>query len=119
MFFDDIDIDLSNYAEDTTPCAYNLEHEKVIKLLDKNTNKLFDRVLDNVLKANPGECHLLINTDESVALKIKNETVTNSSNQKLLGILFNNKFNFGEHVTSLSLPELKCSCKSCISIRII
>ena len=63
------------------------------------------------MKANPGECHLLINTDESVALKIKNETVTNSSNQKLLGILFNNKFDFGEHVTSLSLPEPKCSCK--------
>ena len=46
--------------------------------------------------------HLLINTDENVALKIKNETITNSSNEKLLGTLFNNKFEFDEHVTSLS-----------------
>ena len=40
---------------------------------------------------------MLINTDENVTLKIKNEVNTNNSNQKLLGILFNNN----EHVTSL------------------
>ena len=34
-------------------------------------------------------------------IKIKNEAITNSSNEKLLGILFNNKFDFDEHVTSL------------------
>ena len=53
------------------------------------------------LKANPDKYHLLINTDENVALKVKKETVTNSSNEKLVGILFNNKFDFDEHVTSL------------------
>ena len=42
-----------------------------------------------------------MNTDENVALKIKNKTITNSSNQKLLSILFNNKFDFDEAVTSL------------------
>ena len=101
MFFDDIDIDLANYADDTTPYAYDLENEKVIKLLEKNINNLFDWFSDNFLNANPNKCHLLINTDENVALKIKNETINNSSNQKLLGILFNNKFDFDEHVTSL------------------
>ena len=35
---------------------------------------------------------MLINTDKNVALKTKNETITNSSKEKLLGILFNNKF---------------------------
>ena len=95
LFFDDIDIDLANYADDTTPDAYDLEHYKVIKSLEKNNFS------DNFLKANPDKCHLLINTDENVALKIKNETITNSSNEKLLGILFNNKFDFDEHVTSL------------------
>ena len=40
-------------------------------------------------------------SDENVALKIKNETIANSSNEKLLGILFNNKFDFDEHVNSL------------------
>ena len=35
LFFDDIDIDLANYAYDTTPYAYDLENEKLIKLLEK------------------------------------------------------------------------------------
>ena len=32
---------------------------------------------------------------------MKNKNITTSSNQKLLGILFNNKFDIDEHVTSL------------------
>ena len=47
------------------------------------------------------KCQMLINTDENVALKTKNETITNSSKEKLLVILFNNKFDINEHVTSL------------------
>ena len=67
----------------------------------------FDWFSDNFLKTNPDNCHLLINTDENVTLKIINETITKSSNKKLLGILFDNTFdnrydliNFNEHVTS-------------------
>ena len=77
--------------------ACGLEHDKVIKSLEKKIDKLFKWFLDNLLKANLDKCH----TDENVTLKVKNETITNSSNQKLLGTLFNNKFDFDEHVTSL------------------
>ena len=79
LFFDDIDIDLANYADDTTPYAYDLERDKVIKSLEKNIHKLFKWFSDKFLKGIPGKCHLLINTDENIALKIKNETITNSS----------------------------------------
>ena len=75
LFFDDIDIDLANYADDTTPYAYGLENEKVIKFLEKNINKLFDWFSDNFLKAKPDKCHLLINIDENFALKTKNEII--------------------------------------------
>ena len=70
LFFDDIDIDLGNYADGMTPYVYDLENEKVIKLLEKNIKKLFDWLSDNSLKSNPDKCHLLINTDENAALKI-------------------------------------------------
>ena len=50
---------------------HDLENEKVIKLLEKNINKLFDWFSNNFLKTNPDKYHLLINTDENVALKIK------------------------------------------------
>ena len=35
LFFDDIDIDLANYANDTSPYAYDLELDKVTKSLEK------------------------------------------------------------------------------------
>ena len=101
LFFDDIDIDLANYADDTTPYAYDLELDKVIESLEKNIDKLFHWFSDNFLKANPDKCHLLINTDENIALKIKNEAIANSSNEKLLGILFSNELDFDEDVTLL------------------
>ena len=41
LFFDDIDIDLANYADNTTPCAYDLELDKVIKSLKKYIDKPF------------------------------------------------------------------------------
>ena len=53
LFFDDIDIDLANYADDTSPYAYDIENEKVIKLLEKNINEYFDWFSDNFLKACP------------------------------------------------------------------
>ena len=42
LFFDDIDIDLANYADHTTPYVYDLELDKVIKSLEKTIDKLFD-----------------------------------------------------------------------------
>ena len=69
LFFDYIDIDLANYADDTTPYAYDLELDKVIKSLEKNIHKFFDLFSDNFLKANPDKCHLLINTDEKFYIK--------------------------------------------------
>ena len=63
MLFDYIDIDLANYADNTTPNAYDLENKKVIKLLEKSIDKVFDWFSDNFLKANPEKNHLLINTN--------------------------------------------------------
>ena len=64
LFLDYIDIDLANYADDATPYANDLEREN-------NIDKLFDWFSDNFLKANLDKCHLLINTDKNVALKLK------------------------------------------------
>ena len=69
MLFDEIDIDLANYVDDKSPYTYYLEDEKVIKLLERIIDKLFDWFSDNILKANPDKCHLLINTDGNGTLK--------------------------------------------------
>ena len=77
-----------------------LKMKKVIKLVEENIDRLFDWFSDNFLKANSDKCHMLINTDEGFKLKIKNYTITKSSNLNVLGIQCNNKFDFDRYVTS-------------------
>ena len=83
---------------------------KWVKLLEKNIDKLFDWFSGNFLKANPDKCQLLINTDENVTLKIKNKTITDSSDQNYL--VYYSIINL--HNIHGRLAEVKCSCKSSV-----
>ena len=47
LFFDEIDIDLANYADGIIPYVYDLENEKKIDLIEKNIDKFFDWFSDN------------------------------------------------------------------------
>ena len=70
-------------------------------MLEENADKLFDWFSNNYLKANPDKCHLFVNTTGNIRISVRNETISNSSNQKLLGIRFNSNFRFDDHVASL------------------
>ena len=70
-------------------------------MLEKNADKLFDWFSNNYLKANPDKCHLFVNTTGNIRINVRNETISNSSNQKLLDIRFNSNFHFDDHVASL------------------
>ena len=95
------EIDIANYADDTTPYALDSKLENIVKLLEENADKLIDWISNNYLKANPDKCHLLVNTTGNIRISVRNETISNSSNQKLLGIRFNSNFCFDDHVASL------------------
>ena len=101
LFFDIIEIDIANYADDTTPYALDSKLENIVKLLEENADKLFEWFSNNYLKANPDKCHLLVNTTGNIRTSVRNETISNSSTQKLLGIRFNSNFRFDDHVASL------------------
>ena len=75
----------------------------------KNIDKLFDWLSVNFLKANTDNCHLLVNAGKNVTLKNKNESISNSFNQKLLGILFNEliSLNMCHFIMHKSLTETK------------
>ena len=70
-------------------------------MLEENGDKKFDWFSNNYLKANPDKCHLLVNTTGNIGINVKSETISNSSNQELLGIRFNSNFRFDDHVASL------------------
>ena len=70
-------------------------------MLEENADRFFDWFSNNYLKANPDKCHLLVNTTGTIGINVRNVTISNSSNQKLLGIGFNSNFRFDNHVASL------------------
>ena len=101
LFFDIIEIDIANYADDTTPDALDLKLENIVKLLEENADKLSGWFSNNCLKVNPEKCRLLVNTTGNIRINVRNETISDRSNQKLLGIRFNSNFCFDDHAASL------------------
>ena len=47
------DVDIANYADDNTPQSSNINLNKVLHDLEKNSNTLFQWFTDNLLIANP------------------------------------------------------------------
>ena len=95
------EIDITNHADDTTPYVLDSKLENIVKLLEKNAGKLFDWFSNYYLIENPDKCHLIVNTTDNIRISIRNETISNSSNQKLLRIHFNSNFRFNDQVASL------------------
>ena len=73
------DVPVANYADDSTPDCTGLNISDVLIKLANATETLLQWFKDNILKANPGKYHLLIdNTKESFQIKIGNDPVINS-----------------------------------------
>ena len=54
------------------------------------------------MKANPDKCHLLVTTNTLTSVNINGFQITNSNEEKLLGIKVDSKLSFENHVSSLS-----------------
>ena len=68
QFFPDVDI--ANYADDNTPHLSNINLNKVLHDLEKNSNTLFKWFTDNLLKANLAKPHLLTNSTQEIQINI-------------------------------------------------
>ena len=80
--------------------------EKFRKALDKrdfpgfhltDLPKAFNCIDHELLIA---KCHVLVNTTGTIRISVRNETISNSSNQKLLCIRFYSNFRFNDHIAS-------------------
>ena len=63
----------------------------------KSLFKWFD---DNLMKTNPDKCHLLVGTNDNVAIRIGNFQIKNTKREKLLGIQFD-KLSFDYHLSEI------------------
>ena len=94
--------DFANYADDTTPFAKGKTFHDVKIKIEEISHKLFCWFKINQLKGNADKCHFLLNNpDKSKRLRIENTDITNSLNEKLLGVHFDNLLKFDIHVDNL------------------
>ena len=81
---------LELYLEPTGTSTTELFARKsCIKLREENAGKLSDWFSNNYFKESPDKFHLLSNRTDNIRINVRNETISNSSNQNLLGIYFN------------------------------
>ena len=90
LFSDNFEI--ANYADDCSPFEFSGSIEDVISKLEKDSNILIKWYESNYLKPNPDKWHLLlIVLREDMSIKISNDLISNSTDEKILGVSFDNK----------------------------
>ena len=106
--------DYSSYADDNTPYRTAEIIEEVIKLLERDSKMLFRWFSDNQMKANLNKCHLVVNKKYEVVINLGETEIKNSEYEKLLGMKFDIKLNFNEHLNNIiSKASRKVNAKSC------
>ena len=53
------------------------------------------------MQINSDKCHLLVSTNNTVKIKIGYFDITNSKSEKLLGVKFDHKLPFDDHISEL------------------
>ena len=54
-----------------------------------------------MLKSNAEKCHLLVSSSDAVSLRVSEYGIKNSECEKLLGVKFDNKLTFENHITDI------------------
>ena len=70
LFFIISNVNIASYADDNTPYISADNIDDIIKSLETTSTALFQWFDTNFLKSNPGEFHLLINSNENTTVKI-------------------------------------------------
>ena len=97
----DSDIDNANFADDNTPYLSAKNVEDVIESIERASVSLFRWFENNLLKGNADKCHFLVSTSQEVSLNVNTFKIKNSDCEKLLGVKFDSKLRFDQHITDL------------------
>ena len=91
---------IANYADDNTPYSTATGIYNIISDLEQASDISTKWFMDNYLKTNPDNYHVLSGTSET-QLIAQNVPVAGSCCEKLLGIKIDHKLSFETHVESL------------------
>ena len=101
LFFIHSHTDIANFADDNTPHLSAKNVEDVIESLERAFVSLFRWFENNLLKGNSDKCHFLVSTSQEVGLNVNNFKIKNSDCEKFLGVKFDSKFRFDQHIADL------------------
>ena len=92
-------VNITNYADDNTPYTSHTDVTVALKILEPNRNNIFKWFTENCLKANTDKSHLVVSkVNKGLSIKINNDTIDCSPEQKLLGVIIDNELKFETHV---------------------
>ena len=103
LFFQLSNTHVCNFADDTTLSACNLNLEVLLRDLE---NDIFSAIIwfeNNYMKLNQSKCHFLTagNLNEHLWVKVGDELVWESAQEKLLGVTIDKDLNFNSHISNL------------------
>ena len=95
------EIDIANYADDTTVYTVKENKESVMNALETSWLLLFKWFNINFMKANSGKSYLLLICGEPSAVVIDGFTTDSNIKEVLLGITIDKNLKFDDHVNNL------------------
>ena len=98
LFLFSEEFDMVNYADDCSPYESNVSVEDVIFKLENDARLLMEWYTNNYLSPNPDKWHC---NGNELFVTIGQKSICNSSNEKILGVVFDNKLNFNCHLDKL------------------
>ena len=107
LFFRIEDTDIPSYAGDNISEAINDNIDRFMKSFEEASEILFKWFNDNLMTINADKCHLLVSTNNTVKIKIGDFDITNSKIEKLLGVKFDHKHTFDNHISKFCKKPCK------------
>ena len=94
---------LSNYADDNTLYTFGDNLKKIKDNLRNSFDTVHQWFYENYMVLNAGKCHFMClgNNTESETFLFHNILMENSKEQKILGVIIDNKLNFKSHISEL------------------
>ena len=103
MFYEFINTNVCNIADDTTTCLCDKDLPSVLRNLEYDTKSALTWFEVNYMKLNEGKCHFMLsgNTPEVLWTKVGEKVIWESSDEKLLGLVMDKKLSFNRHLSIL------------------
>ena len=105
MFLALNEIDICNFADDTTPYVCDSNLKSVLEKLEHNSELVIAWFEMNYMKLNTDKCNLFIsgNKNEYMWAKLDGGIVWESNDAELLGVTIDNNLRFDKHVSNICL----------------